>query len=103
MTSTQKFRSKLKSPATGEKNTRLWPDVVGDSGHFSDIETGQYEWVTEYDSGTWIRLLQTHSDHRALPPADLNELLTGVREAIETHGGVHRVEITTELVLARKP
>lgn len=98
-----KFRSKLKSPARGEKNTKLWPEVVRDSGHFTDIETGKYEWVAEYDADTWVRLLQTHSNHRSLAPSDLGQLLSGVRAAIKAHGDVHRVDMTTELVLARKP
>ncbi len=98
----QRFASELDSPAIGEKNSRLWPDVVRDSGHFTDIETGVYEWRKDYDEDTWIRLLQTHSDHRVMDPEQLNLLLSAIAEAISRHGGVLTVDYVTQLVLARK-
>ncbi len=96
------FAQDLASPAKGEKNTSSWPDVVNSSGHFTTVETDQYEWRTEYDSETWVKLLQTHSDHRVMAPDRLDQLLTAIGDAIEAHGGVLPVEVTTHLLLTRK-
>lgn len=98
----EEFAPKLISPAVGEKNSRLWPDVVRDSGHFTEVETRQYEWHADYSADTWVRLLQTHSDHRVLEVSQLDQLLSAIQKAIEAHGGVQRVDMTTELVLTRK-
>ncbi len=98
----RRFAPDLNSPATGEKNTRMWPDVVRDYGYFTEVETSQYEWQIEYGADTWVRLLQTHSDHRVLEPTQRDGLLSAIHDAIQTHGGVHRVNVKTELVLTRK-
>lgn len=98
----RRFAPKLDSPAVGEKNTSLWPDVVRESGHFTEVETSQYQWHIDYDADTWVRLLQTFSDHRVLEPEQRDGLLSAIHEAINAHGGVHRVSMTTELVLTRK-
>lgn len=99
----KKFAPNLRSPAKGEKNSSQWPEVVRNSGHFTDIETGEYEWQAEYDADSWVRLLQTHSDHRVLEPAQSDLLLSTIHDAIEASGGTYHVSKTTELVLARKP
>lgn len=99
----RRIAPKLGSPAVGVKNTSLWPDVVRDSGHFTEVETSQYEWHIDYDADTWVRLLQTHSDHRVLEPEQRDSLLSAIHEAIMAHGGAYRVNMTTEVVLTRKP
>lgn len=98
----RRIAPKMRGPAPGEKNTKQWPEVVQSSGHFAEVETGQYEWQIEYDADTWVRLLQTHSDHRILEPAQRDELLSTIHNAIEAHGGILRLNMTTELVLTRK-
>ncbi len=96
------FAPDLNSPAPGVHNTSRWSILVNDSGLFTDIEHREYGWQAEYNADTWVRLLQTHSDHRVLPPEQLSRLLTAVREAIETHGGVYRYPVVTRLLLSRK-
>ena len=46
-------------------------------------------WSHEYKRDEWIDLLQTHSNHRLLPPERLTRLLDAVAEAIDAHGGTY--------------
>ncbi len=97
------FAPDLRSPAPGVHSTHRWWDVVADSELFTDLEKREYPWMAEYDADTWIELLQTHSDHRALPDDRRQQLLAAVHDAIERNGGVHRFRTVTEMILARKP
>jgi SAM-dependent methyltransferase len=61
-----------------------------------------YEWTREYSTEQYLSLLRTHSDHRALPTAELEVLLDGIATEIERHGSRYPFEYRTVLVLARR-
>lgn len=96
------FAPDLRTPAPGAHSITSWWDVVANSGLFTDLEKREYPWVAEYSADSWIRLLKTYSDHRALPDDRRKRLHTAVHEAIEKHGGVHRFQTVTEVILAHK-
>jgi SAM-dependent methyltransferase len=49
-----------------------------------------YTWVKDYTPDEWVALLRTQSDHRLLPPEQLDELTGRVRQVLLAQGGVYR-------------
>lgn len=70
---------------------------------FRDTARKLYESVFEYSADEYISLLETFSDHRALPESDREMLYNGIREAIAKHGGRHYVNYVFQLYMGRKP
>ena len=62
-------------------------DQLSSSGRFASPAQETFEWVRQFDTATYLELLTTHSDHRMLPPADLDRLLDGIAEVIDGAGG----------------
>ena len=50
----------------------------------------------------YVRLLETHSDHAALPESQREDLLAGVVKLIEASGGEIDVHYETVVHLARR-
>ena len=57
------------------------------SGYFHPPIVKNYPWSLTYDTETYLRLLQTYSDHRRLEPAMQQALLEGVRQILTQFGG----------------
>jgi SAM-dependent methyltransferase len=70
------------------------------TGRFAELEVRKYFWDHRYSRDEWLDQLQTHSDHRVLPPDVLQEVLTGVSRAIDVLGGSIVVHYDTMLVTA---
>lgn len=62
--------------------------VPGDVAFGAPIERS-YDWVRRYSTTEWTDLVQTHSDHRLLPPDRLAVLLRRLTEVIDGHGGYY--------------
>lgn len=89
---------------------RRWP-VVSDeqrerlraSGLFRVEDEQHFDWDEPLSGAAYAELLQTHSDHRMLPPGDLAVLAEAVRGAIDAAGGTvvarYRTLVTIALVL----
>ena len=73
------------------------------TGLFASVEQRTYHWDKTYTTGDWLDLMQTHSDHITLPPAQLAALLAAVGETLDAAGGVAQAHYTTDAVLARVP
>jgi SAM-dependent methyltransferase len=69
---------------------------------FRDIEMKFYEDTQTYNADDYIALLDTYSDHRALPDKNRKNLYEGIREAIQKHGGRHKQDGLFQLYLGRK-
>ncbi|HEY3632325.1 MAG TPA: class I SAM-dependent methyltransferase [Jatrophihabitantaceae bacterium] len=69
------------------------------TGRFAGVEHRRYPWDHEYSRAEWVELIQTHSDHSTLPPAQLAELVDAVGTAIGED--VVRARYVTEAVFAR--
>jgi SAM-dependent methyltransferase len=61
-----------------------------------------YAWTQVYSGAEWLELLRTHSNHRMLPPDQLERLLGAVGEAINAHGGRYPFRYVTHLWAARR-
>lgn len=73
------------------------------AGRFGSVEVRRFPWTRTYDALTWTDHLQTHSDHQALPPVELQRLLEAVRGAVEAVGGSFEVPYEAVLVTAAGP
>jgi hypothetical protein len=69
---------------------------------FCDITMKLYEGTRIFSADEYILLLDTNSDHRALPQDNRANLYAGVREAIIKHGGYHKVDSIFQLYMGRK-
>jgi SAM-dependent methyltransferase len=75
-------------------------DGIRQAGAFSDPEQWRFEWEHAYTTDQWLDVLPTHGGSNQLPPAVLDELLTGIGAAIDAVGGSFTMSYTTVVVTA---
>jgi SAM-dependent methyltransferase len=88
----------------GRRDGWLYESIAGavkGTGRFSDVALGLFEHDVVYSTDDWLSLAATHSDHRTLPPAELQPLLNTLRAAIDGAGGEVPVRYETTLVTGR--
>jgi SAM-dependent methyltransferase len=68
--------------------------VLNASEFFSGTTATSYAWSHTYSREEWLAQLETHSDHRVLPPESRAAVLDAVAEVIDEHGG--KVEVPYE-------
>jgi SAM-dependent methyltransferase len=72
-------------------------------GRFAPAQTRRYEDEIEYTATTYLELLQTYSNHRALPAATLEGLLECISDLMDQdHGGRIRKRYLWQLLVATK-
>ncbi len=91
------------TPTTCEEheNQRTLDDIVS-SGHFGPVVMRKFPWSARYDARQYLGLLNTYSDHLALPEATRASLFEGVAEVIERHGGTIERPYVAVLYVAPK-
>lgn len=72
------------------------------SGLFRDPETRVYTWSKQYTVDEYIRMLDTHSDHRLLPEANRTRLFTDLARLADDFGGAVIRDHATILHIAQK-
>ena len=70
---------------------------------FYDVSMKLYNATLTYNADDYITLLETYSDHRALPKSNKAALYAGVKEAIIRHGGYQDLNCVYQLYMGRKP
>lgn len=75
--------------------------VIGSSDQFETPEHRTYEWEQRYTTAEWLDHLPTHSNHRVLPPEELEPLLAAVGRVIDERGGAITLQFRTWMVTAR--
>jgi SAM-dependent methyltransferase len=75
---------------------------IADSSGFDDVELRTFAWSQTYVTAGWLEHIETHSDHRALPPTRRRRLFAEVGDAIEAIGGSFEMSYKTVLVSARR-
>ncbi|SDG22813.1 Ubiquinone/menaquinone biosynthesis C-methylase UbiE [Lentzea fradiae] len=77
------------------------PRELDESDLFEEPEFHRYEWELAYDTAAYVDLINTYSNHIALP--DRDRLVAGVAELIDTRFGGRIVKrYLTQLALARR-
>ena len=97
-------------PTKHTLETLLKPEAIFKSFRFESLEQYGFKDVTmkiydrmhTYNTDGYIKLLDTFSDHRALPKENREALFTGVKEAIEKHDGQIQTHNTYQLYMGRK-
>jgi len=74
-------------------------DSLRATRRFAEVEHRRYPWDRAYTTAEWLELIQTHSDHSTLPPAQLAALVEAVASAIGSEG--LQVHYVTEAIFAR--
>jgi SAM-dependent methyltransferase len=77
------------------------PEDLGD--HFEPPQFHRYEWDQPYTTETYLDVLLTYSNTRALPDADRAGLLDCIRQLADRHGGHLVKRYLSELRVARRP
>lgn len=75
---------------------------IASCGQFETASVERFAWSRTHTTATWLDLLQTHSDHQTLAPAQLEPLLDAVSEAIDSLGGSFELSYEAILVTARR-
>ena len=84
-----------------EIRKRFGFDRLEDYG-FTDVEMRFYERQHSYTAEEYIALLDTLSDHRALPEENRQALYEGIRRVIGQNGGTYHVDYLYQLYMGRK-
>ena len=90
------------APEHDEKRYRRRSDALRRYG-FIDVECRLYRQVRRFGARDYISLLNTYSDHRALPDSPRLRFEKEIISAIEESGGVLTIYDTMDLYLGRKP
>jgi ubiquinone/menaquinone biosynthesis C-methylase UbiE len=69
---------------------------------FKEVTMKLYKSSRMYSADEYIALIDTYSDHRALPNDDRAALYTGIKEAISRRGGQHKLNFIFQLYMGRK-
>ncbi len=77
-------------------------DDIAASGHFGPVQVKKFPWSACYDTRQYLGLLNTYSDHLALPEAVRAGLFEGVAEVINRHGGTVERPYVAVLYIAAK-
>ena len=72
------------------------------SGLFHHVQVRRYAWKTDYAAGEYVRMLDTHSDHRILPDKSRARLFDGLAQLVEEFGGKVTREQVTLLEMAKR-
>ncbi len=78
------------------------PDEMPSGLSFGEPVHKSYPWEQDYTPDEWVALLRTQSDHRLLPPRQLDELTDRVRRLLEAGGGVYHHRYVCWLWAAQK-
>jgi SAM-dependent methyltransferase len=71
------------------------------SGRFEEVVVRRYEWEVEYGKEEYVDLLNTYSDHRAMPSEKRKELFRAVSELVDKkYGGKIRKKYMAQLAIA---
>jgi SAM-dependent methyltransferase len=81
-----------------EERAGLASESLTASGKWAQIGIETFAWERTYSTGDWLDQIQTHSDHRGLPPEQLAALLAGVGAEIDRLGGSFVMPYETALV-----
>jgi SAM-dependent methyltransferase len=69
---------------------------------FADVTMKLYEATRTYSADEYLALLDTYSDHIALPDDNRVALYAGIKEAIMRHGGHQKLDFVFQLYMGKK-
>lgn len=98
-----KYRPSSRKPVEfGRKDCQEKLDVIKEWG-FNDVTLDLYHQTRTFDAESYVSLLNTYSDHRAMPKEQKAPFESEIRETINRFGGRFTIYDTMDLYLAKKP
>jgi SAM-dependent methyltransferase len=76
--------------------------MFAESRLFEPVVHRQFDWCKTYTTEEYLGLLQTHSNHQMLPPAQLDQLLASIARLIMSSGDRIELSYETHLYLAKR-
>ncbi len=92
----------ISTPSPGRNTRDHFLELFAAATEFKMAECREYPWHADYTAAEYVDLLQTHSDHRILPPSQLRAVVDGTRAAIEESGGTYGVDYLAVLCIAHR-
>ncbi|MFW6174205.1 MAG: class I SAM-dependent methyltransferase [Chloroflexota bacterium] len=93
----------LRSPSPGHYgDEEAIRGSLAETGLFGELEVRRYPWSRTLSIDDWVSLLNTGSDHVALPDDRRDALLSAVREALRRYGDSIEDRRVATLFFARK-
>lgn len=89
-----------RSTRQGAKISR-WQEEIDQSRLFGDVTVMRSRWTRWYATEQYLQLLETYSDHNALPPQNKRGLFDGIEDVLGRHGGGRSMPYLTVLYLAQ--
>jgi SAM-dependent methyltransferase len=83
-------------------NVDLYRDALRTSGQFVGIREVRHAWAKRYTGEEYLKLLQTFSDHRAMPEPSKSRFFEAIADVIAQMGGKVVRDYETLVLLARK-
>ncbi|MDQ2708893.1 MAG: class I SAM-dependent methyltransferase [Actinomycetota bacterium] len=77
-------------------------DAIQQAGAFGDPEQWRFGWDRPYTRDEWLDQVPTFGGHSQVPPATLQELLTGIGAAIDAMGGSFTMHYTALVLTAAR-
>ena len=78
-------------------------EEISGTGCFGPLSVRRFPWSCTYQTGEYIGLLNTYSDHIRLPARTRGCLFEEIAGVIDTHGGAIKREYLAVLYIAQKP
>lgn len=87
-----------------QQDTKIfrWQEEIDQSHLFGDVRVMQFPWVRWYATDQYLQLLETYSDHQALPSENRSGLFGGIEEILVRNGGGRNKPYLTVLYLAKR-
>ena len=87
-----------------QQDTKIsrWQQEIDQSRLFGNVSIMQFLWTQWYTTDQYLQLLETYSDHRAMPPENKRELFHGIARVLAQEGGGRSKPYLTVLYLAQR-
>jgi SAM-dependent methyltransferase len=85
-----------------EQRAMRYHDALSQSDAFARLTTFRYPWQRQYTDPQFLKLLQTFSNHQALPEPAKSQFFEGIEAELARFGNVVTCHYETLLLVARK-
>lgn len=96
------YHEYFEDPSMRRSDDVSYRELLLATGAFADVQEYREEWQQTYTAERYLRLLETHSDHRLLDPARRKDFLEAVHRVIEAFGGSVTRRYRTVAFLAKR-
>ena len=87
-----------------EEEIRVYAAGIKDTGLFEQVSVRTYPWQATYSTADYLRLINTHAGHLAMPEANRRALEAALARLIDSrYGGQVVTDYLAALYVARKP